>query len=140
MKGCGSAGGSTSPGTGASGIPTRQAVSDEPPRNTDAGCFAVQPRRWVVERLFACLNRNRRLAKDVSVAGTPTRSGYLKTSRRSLHRHGPALRRLRHASLAQAGTLRVRLETGSLALHRRRRFYFIYFSKKARTFSGYLPK
>ncbi len=26
--------------------------------------FAVQPRRWVVERFFAWVNRNRRLAKD----------------------------------------------------------------------------
>jgi transposase len=26
--------------------------------------FAVQPRRWVVERFFASINRNRRLAKD----------------------------------------------------------------------------
>lgn len=27
--------------------------------------FAVHARRWVVERLFAWINRNRRLAKDV---------------------------------------------------------------------------
>jgi transposase len=26
--------------------------------------FAVHPRRWVVERFFALINRNRRLAKD----------------------------------------------------------------------------
>ena len=26
--------------------------------------FAVHPRRWVVERFFAWINRNRRLAKD----------------------------------------------------------------------------
>ena len=27
--------------------------------------FVVLPRRWVVERFFAWINRNRRLAKDV---------------------------------------------------------------------------
>ena len=27
--------------------------------------FAVQAKRWVVERFFAWINRNRRLAKDV---------------------------------------------------------------------------
>lgn len=26
--------------------------------------FKVQPKRWVVERTFACLNRNRRLSKE----------------------------------------------------------------------------
>ena len=33
-------------------------------KNPDQAGFAVQPRRWVVERLFAWINRNRRLAKD----------------------------------------------------------------------------
>jgi hypothetical protein len=33
-------------------------------RNPDQVGFAVQPRRWVVERFFAWINRNRRLAKD----------------------------------------------------------------------------
>ncbi|MDB5711778.1 MAG: transposase, family, partial [Sphingomonas bacterium] len=27
--------------------------------------FVILPRRWVVERFFAWINRNRRLAKDV---------------------------------------------------------------------------
>jgi transposase len=34
-------------------------------RKPDQIGFAVQPRRWVVERLFAWIDRNRRLAKDV---------------------------------------------------------------------------
>jgi len=34
-------------------------------RTDDVTGFAVLPRRWVVERTFAWLNRNRRLAKDV---------------------------------------------------------------------------
>jgi len=33
-------------------------------REPDQIGFAVQPRRWVVERFFAWINRNRRLAKD----------------------------------------------------------------------------
>ena len=33
-------------------------------KSPDQVDFAVQPRRWVVERFFAWINRNRRLAKD----------------------------------------------------------------------------
>ena len=33
-------------------------------RNDDVRGFKVQPRRWVVERTFAWIGRNRRLAKD----------------------------------------------------------------------------
>jgi transposase len=32
--------------------------------NPDQVGFAVNPRRWVVERFFAWIGRNRRLAKD----------------------------------------------------------------------------
>lgn len=38
-----------------------QAVTEAEP---GAGLFEVLPRRWAVERTFARLNRNRRLAKD----------------------------------------------------------------------------
>jgi putative transposase len=33
-------------------------------KNPDQVGFAVNPRRWVVERFFAWIGRNRRLAKD----------------------------------------------------------------------------
>jgi transposase len=33
-------------------------------KRTDAHRFVVQPKRWVVERTFAWISRNRRLARD----------------------------------------------------------------------------
>lgn len=36
-------------------------------KNPDQVGIAVLPRRWVVERFFAWINRNRRLAKDFEV-------------------------------------------------------------------------
>ena len=33
-------------------------------KNPDQVGFAVQPRRWIVERFFAWIGRNRRLEKD----------------------------------------------------------------------------
>jgi putative transposase len=36
-------------------------------RSQSVGTFKAEPKRWVVERTFACLNRSRRLAKDFEV-------------------------------------------------------------------------
>ena len=41
-----------------------RAVNVEIVRRSDAGKFVVLPRRWIVERTIAWLNRYRRLAKD----------------------------------------------------------------------------
>ena len=41
-----------------------RAVNVEIVRRSDAGKFVVLPRRWIVERTIAWLNRCRRLAKD----------------------------------------------------------------------------
>jgi len=35
--------------------------------NDALDCFAVQPKRWIVERTFGWLNRYRRLSKDDEV-------------------------------------------------------------------------
>jgi hypothetical protein len=42
----------------------RRSQSKSCARNPDQVGFAVNPRRWVVERFFAWIGRNRRLAKD----------------------------------------------------------------------------
>ncbi len=54
-------------------------------KNPDQVGFALQPRRWVVERFFAWIGRNRRLAKDFE--------GYAST----FPARAFALRRFRHA-------------------------------------------
>ena len=61
--------------------------------------FAVQPRRWVVERFFAWINRNRRLAKGL----------------RGHHRLGARLplRRLRHDPRPPLGSINMTFETDS---------------------------
>jgi NO-binding membrane sensor protein with MHYT domain len=43
-------------------------------KNPDQIGFAVQPRRWVVERFFAWIGRNRRLAKDFEATIDPARA------------------------------------------------------------------
>jgi putative transposase len=45
-------------------------------KHPDQVGFAVQPRRWVIERFFAWINRNRRLAKDVE-ASIPSAVAFL---------------------------------------------------------------
>lgn len=42
----------------------RRAVDVEIVKRSDAGRFVVLPKRWIVERTIAWLNRCRRLAKD----------------------------------------------------------------------------
>ena len=66
--------------------------------------FTVLPRRWVVERFFAWLGRNRRLAKDFEV-----------TIRLS---HRVPLRRGRHALGPQVGSFGMRFESDSQSVGR----------------------
>ena len=95
--------------------------------------FSVQSRRWVVERFFACINRNRRLAKDFeatinSARASPYAASVMLLTRRiaanmsfeadteraarpRLPRHSP-LRRLRGALARSLATRRMSLWGG----------------------------
>ena len=68
-------------------------------KNPDQVGFAVQPRRWVVERFFAGIGRNRRLAKDFEAT---------LESALSL-----PLRRLHHAAHPTARAIRMSFELDS---------------------------
>ena len=67
-------------------------------KNADQVGFAVNPRRWVVERFFAWIGRNRRLAKDFGYHRLRTRF---------------PLRRIRHAARASDRSCFMTFETDS---------------------------
>ena len=67
-------------------------------KNPDQVGFAVNPRRWVVERFFAWIGRNRRLAKDFRHHRLRTRL---------------PLRRIRHAARASDRSCFMTFETNS---------------------------
>ena len=52
-------------------------------KNPDQIGFAVNPRRWVVERFFAKIGRNRRLAKDFEATIDSARAFLYDTSARA---------------------------------------------------------
>ena len=68
-------------------------------KNPDQVGFAVNPRRWVVERFFAWIGRNRRLAKDFEATN-------------QLRTRLP-LRRIRHAARASDRSCFMTFETDS---------------------------
>jgi transposase len=66
-------------------------------KNPDQVGFAVNPRRWVVERFFAWIGRNRWLAKDFEATIDSAR----------------VLRRIRHAARASDRSCFMTFETDS---------------------------
>jgi transposase len=70
--------------------------------------FAVNPRRWVVERFFAWIGRNRRLAKDFEATIGSARAFLYAASVMLL------VRRIAHASWLSKPTLRAMAATANL--------------------------
>ena len=63
-------------------VPTFEIVK----RSDQAAGFEVRPHRWVVERTFAWLNRNRRLAKDFEASIASAKAWLLIASLQLLRR------------------------------------------------------
>jgi transposase len=89
-------------------------------RLADQVGFQVLPRRWVVERFFAWINRNRRLAKDFEgtslrprPSSTPPRSCSSPAASRAMHWISSACRRPpRHRTATATSLARTRPMTG----------------------------
>ena len=55
-------------------------------RSQSVGSFRAEPKRWVIERTFAWLNRSRRLAKDFEVTIASAEAWFMLASIRVLSR------------------------------------------------------
>jgi transposase len=93
-------------------------------RAADAAGFQLLPRRWVVERTLAWLNRNRRLAKDFEASIASAKAWGLHRFRAAAHQEIrlPIIQpiRLRFGHLVLAISTGLEAFTGSGTLRKRR--------------------